>query len=266
MSDIVESFTQDNANELILQNLLGFYRIIYTDFPGVELFDEPDFFGYKSTDERLSLHNFNRIIHIQRSKEELIKVLAGFSGKPIAFWTPPTTKPSNIYDILPGLGFRLIIDCPAMACGLDGVDFSRMKVPGLDVKRVTNRELLDDYTNTYNQAYNRIPLVGQMHSGRFIKIMSDDSSWQRWVGYIGDEPVTVSDMYLDAGVAGVYSVFTKEEHRGKGIGLAMTLQPMKEAFDRGYKVSVLQATDMSERIYRRIGFRDVCRYGFWLRL
>jgi predicted acetyltransferase len=59
-------------------------------------------------------------------------------------------------------------------------------------------------------------------------------------------------------VAGIYGVATVPHTRRQGIGAAMTLHAMHEASELGYRDAILAPTDMSEHIYRRIGFQDCC--------
>ena len=44
--------------------------------------------------------------------------------------------------------------------------------------------------------------------------------------------------------------------RGRGIGGAITLRPLLEARDQGYRYAALFATELGVGAYRRIGFRD----------
>jgi ribosomal protein S18 acetylase RimI-like enzyme len=64
-------------------------------------------------------------------------------------------------------------------------------------------------------------------------------------------------------VAGIYSVGTLPEFRGRGFGVAVTRAAIEEARRRGYRLCVLQSSPKGYPLYRRLGFRDcgqVCRY------
>jgi predicted acetyltransferase len=69
---------------------------------------------------------------------------------------------------------------------------------------------------------------------------------------------------LDSGVAGIYAVATIPEARGRGIGTIMTVMPLLEARQIGYRVGILQASSMGYSIYKKIGFKDVCKYRLYL--
>jgi predicted acetyltransferase len=64
--------------------------------------------------------------------------------------------------------------------------------------------------------------------------------------------------------AGIFAVATMPAARNQGIGGLMTVTALQEARQLGYRVGVLQASDMGYPVYKRIGFRDVCTYRLYL--
>jgi ribosomal protein S18 acetylase RimI-like enzyme len=52
-------------------------------------------------------------------------------------------------------------------------------------------------------------------------------------------------------------VATREEHRGQGIGTALTVAALLAGRERGLKIGSLQAGSLGEPVYRRIGFETV---------
>jgi hypothetical protein len=83
-----------------------------------------------------------------------------------------------------------------------------------------------------------------------------------WVGYADERAVTTGMAFVDERVTGVYVIATLEAARGRGYGAAVTAQCL--AADPA-KPAVLQASDLGQPVYRRLGFVDVARYTLWMR-
>ena len=66
------------------------------------------------------------------------------------------------------------------------------------------------------------------------------------------------------GIAGIYWVATLAESRGRGYGEAVTRAVANDAFQRGADAVVLQASPFGEPVYRRIGFREITRYHWYM--
>lgn len=66
-------------------------------------------------------------------------------------------------------------------------------------------------------------------------------------------------------MAGVQFVATLPEARGQGLGGAMSLAPLLEARQVGYRIGILQSSEMGFPVYRRLGFQQVCQleHYYW---
>jgi ribosomal protein S18 acetylase RimI-like enzyme len=61
------------------------------------------------------------------------------------------------------------------------------------------------------------------------------------------------------GDCGLYNVGTVEHARRRGLGTAVTALHLHDAAARGCRTASLQATEMAERMYAGVGFRDLGR-------
>ena len=87
---------------------------------------------------------------------------------------------------------------------------------------------------------------------------------QRYLGLLDGVAVAASARVDHAGVTGIYAVATLPNARRRGIGAAMTVQPLREAAAAGYRVGTLQASEMGYGVYRALGFEEVCRMELYL--
>jgi GNAT superfamily N-acetyltransferase len=67
-------------------------------------------------------------------------------------------------------------------------------------------------------------------------------------------------MAFDHGTdCGIYNVGTLEHARRRGLGTALTALQVHDALTRGCQTATLQSTEMAERVYAAVGFRDLGR-------
>lgn len=81
---------------------------------------------------------------------------------------------------------------------------------------------------------------------------------------VDGEACAAAMVILTHGIGGVYWVGTMPAARGKGLAELCTRIVGNVAFDMGARVVVLQASVMGEPIYRRMGYREITRYPYWV--
>lgn len=84
------------------------------------------------------------------------------------------------------------------------------------------------------------------------------------VAYVDDAPVSGAFVLVSHGVAGVQYVGTVEGARGRGLGELVTRSVGNAGFDLGARVAALQASEMGEPVYRRMGYETVTYYRYYL--
>ena len=84
---------------------------------------------------------------------------------------------------------------------------------------------------------------------------------QAFVGWCEGRPVAAAILHLSHGVAGVGWVAVRPDAGRRGFATALTWAVVAEGFRRGARLASLQASEMGEPVYRRMGFEVVghCR-------
>jgi ribosomal protein S18 acetylase RimI-like enzyme len=80
---------------------------------------------------------------------------------------------------------------------------------------------------------------------------------------VNGEPVATSRVSIGGGAAGLYAILTLPAHRGRGFGRAMTLAALRAAAGIGYRIGVLQSSDLGHGVYRKLGFRELFTYDIY---
>ena len=91
-----------------------------------------------------------------------------------------------------------------------------------------------------------------------------DLPFRSYLALLKGQPVATSQLFLSAGVAGIYNVTCLPEARGQGIGAAITLAPLQDARAMDYRIGILQASELGYRVYRRLGFQDYGKLSVYL--
>ena len=181
---------------------------------------------------------------------------------PVLWWTGPQTQPSDLGMHLVTKGFAHSDDEPGMAANLMRLNEGWPVPPGLSIQRVGDAETLREWCQACSKVFGMADFVADAFFD-FINHVGFGTSIP-YLGLLEGKPVATSLVVLAGGVAGIYNVGTVPEARRKGIGTWMTLTPLRDARAKGYRVGVLQASEMGASVYRRLGFQDYCQIGHYL--
>ena len=88
---------------------------------------------------------------------------------------------------------------------------------------------------------------------------ADHAAFHLLVARADGEPVAAALAYDFASDCGIYNVGTVEKARRRGLGTALTTAQVYAARARGGQTASLQSTQMAERVYAAVGFRDLGR-------
>jgi GNAT superfamily N-acetyltransferase len=128
---------------------------------------------------------------------------------------------------------------------------------GLEIRTAREGPALDEHRRIVATVFG-MPL--EMVERLFTDAMMTSREIETYVGYVEGEAVATSALLAFERVAGVYSVATLPEARGRGFGEAMTWQCVRRGAELGCVISALQASEMGRPIYERMGYRLVSPY------
>jgi predicted GNAT family acetyltransferase len=229
----------------------------------VEVYDGPEMLRYATGIPLVSLNGVLRTRLDASEVDDVIDAtLAYFEWRdvPMNWAVEPSAKPDDLADRLVAKGLvHNGANDPGMAMELETLGSAPERPDNLKVEHVPTNEWQGDLADVLAAGFG---FPGSTHKD-FIRILAAGSDARPgtlygYVGRLDGRPVATSLLVLTGGAAGIYNVTTVEDARGKGIGTAMTYEPLVEARDQGYKIAILQSSEMGLNAYKRLGFREYC--------
>jgi GNAT superfamily N-acetyltransferase len=176
----------------------------------------------------------------------------------IFWWTDPQTQPADLAERLLKRGFDGNFPGePGMVADLFALNQDVRMPPGLTIQQTVDQKTLLDWRNVFTAAYEMPEAGGQAWYDATLQAGLERAPWKMYVAYLGEKAVATSMLFNGAGVSGVYAVGTLPNERGKGFGAAITLKPLLDVRQQGYRFAVLFSSRKGYSVYRRLGFREV---------
>lgn len=201
---------------------------------------------------------YNRIFVLDRPPTEKLRAAVSWLlDREGPFWvTIPESIAETVRESAPEFDFGSP-DQYEHGMVLGALDAFTPGKPEVDFSDVTDEEGLEDFiwvvATTYDIPYDAVERVTP-------SALLDDESMGFFVGYVDGEPITAGRLLVTDDIAGVYAINVVEEYRSQGIGEAMTRKVLRGGYEADCEVAVLQAPDMSYRLYERMGFESVVTY------
>jgi ribosomal protein S18 acetylase RimI-like enzyme len=195
-------------------------------------------------------------------------------GAPLFFWwTGPSTAPEDLGERLLSRGLMSMeaqqeqlapgyhstaVGAPGMVADLDRMNEKALEqVPaGFVIEEISDEVGLAAFRSVLIAGYG-IPEVmanGWVEAATLAGI--GKTPWRMYLGRLDGEPVATNMLFNGGGVASVYGVAVVPSARNRGFGSAISLKPLLDAREEGYRHAVLFATEEGKGTYARIGFRD----------
>jgi len=196
--------------------------------------------------------------------EETIQYFRAKNIGAFTWWMEPPLTRSDWEAILSQHGFRLSDDTPGMVMDLQTLTEPPQTVDGLEVRVVADEESLRAWAHVFTLGYS-LPSDWETAVYELALRLGLGFPIRNYLGYRNGEPVATSCLFFGAGVVGVYSVSTLPQARGKGIGAAVTRQPLQKARELGYRIGVLQSSETGYSVYKKLGFEHLCQIEYFHR-
>jgi hypothetical protein len=259
MNEILKDLSVPSLVAVIEANLFEFFKL-FEQWPRAEVHDNPDML-WTITD--IPFPMFNGVFRARLSDPgAAIETAIGrcrCRNVPMMWWTGPSTEPAELGIALEASGFTGE-EVTGMAADLRSLPREVSTPPSLTIERIGDVEAMKKWCRVLCIGFEMPDFVGEAFLDLFCSIGFDSQSTLRhYVGWLNDEPVSTSSMFLSAGVAGIYNIATVLEARKRGIGSATTLMPLQEARTLGYQIGILHSSHMGVNVYRSLGFREYCK-------
>ena len=266
MSDILEDLSTPALVKAIKANRFEWYKdlgrspkAVFYSSPGLTWLLTGTPFPLMNTVIRTQLtpDNVDEII------EETVAHFKSENVTSFTWWAEPGTQPTDLGDHLLAHGFTYAEGPPGMAVDLLALNEDITAPSDLRIQHVGDAGTLKQWVSTLISGFE----LPDGSEGGFFDLLTGlgfDLPLRNYVGSLNGEPVATAELFLGAGVAGIYGVATVPKARRQGIGAALTLAPLREARAMGYRIGILHSSETGLGVYRRLGFQEYCEMSHYL--
>jgi GNAT superfamily N-acetyltransferase len=178
----------------------------------------------------------------------------------ISLWLEDDVNRAGWEALLTSRGFKWMEGPYGMSVDLNRLAETGSIPAGAEIKIVSDEKSVQDCAEAIVHGYGFPPDWKDLTID-FLLGLGLEGPYRSYVAYWEGKPVSTAAVFFGQEVAGIYTVATIPEARGKGFGAAVTLAPLLEARNLGYRVGILQASEMGFPVYKRLGFEQNFRVG-----
>lgn len=157
------------------------------------------------------------------------------------------------------IGMEKASEAPGMA--LDSPTAPPDLQDNVRIVRLSSPQQLEDFANVVAAGFAQLKLPEEICRGMFEhpeRLLAPHVHF--YVAYVDDRPAATTLAIESHGISGIYWVATHPDMQRRGLASALMRHASNEAFDLGARRVILQASPFGEPVYRRLGYREFCRY------
>lgn len=244
-------------------NLFVYFRYL-SGSASVELYDRPDMTGFITGIRHSFMNGIFRTPPTPGDTVEEALTYLKSRKVPFMWWLGSAAQSADWARLLEAQGLVYGEDFSGMAADLLALNEDWASPPDLSIEPVGDREALEQFVDVALVGFG-IPRDNKSTCFDMFAGLGFHLPLRNYVGLLAGKPVAASQLFLGAGVAGIYWVATLPEARRQGIATALTLAPLREARAMGCRIGILHPSDKGRGVYRRLGFEEYCKlsYGRW---
>ena len=207
----------------------------------------------KNWQNRIFMANFNESNASTRIEQVISRIKE--LNISTSWYITPQSRPANLQNLLKDHGFTYQENWKSMAIDLKIVPESFSIPEDMEIKEILNLEDLKIWADVLVESF-EFPKIAVSYKKYFIKPGIKNLNFQYYLGILNGKPVASAVLFEGEGAAGLFYIGTIPEARRKGIALAMVYYLLNEAKNKGYNISILNASELGYPLYKKIGFKE----------
>ncbi|HEY0755522.1 MAG TPA: GNAT family N-acetyltransferase [Ktedonobacteraceae bacterium] len=250
------------------EEMMNFGRVL----AGAEVYNDGEIEGFYTGRGHLNgiLRTHLRHSDPESVKQSIDRALAYFRAKKvgeIGWSVGQDCQPARLAAYLERLGFsKLDEENVGMALDMAAMRVEEGHVEGLEIRELLELKDLNVLRKMEIEGFGSSEVMAGYYCEMYENAgFGPGSHWRHLGGWWRGEVVAATSLLFHAGVAGIYGVATVPHARQRGIARALVLRAISIARQADYRIAILSPTDMSEGIYRRLGFREYTRIRHYTR-
>lgn len=185
-------------------------------------------------------------------------------GVPFGWWMLPGDQPPDLRARLVTSDFAPAGDQPGMAIALDQLGPAPQTPKDVAVAEVTDVEGIGAHMRLVASGSSLPPELELAFLALLRRLPFGPGKPIRYfLAHEHGEPVGTSLIVLSGRAAGIFSVATAPQARGRGVGALVTDAALRAAREEGHRIAILESSQMGYNVYRRLGFEEYCQIGHY---